>query len=138
MINTDVLNLKVRQLMKGFNRVVGENFMAIVTTEVMTTMSEIARGLLMSHTLAQWLYVISDTNVHNGNLSSLISALYEGENIAFMYNITDDDPECKVSELISFGDAYFFFFCFVLYHEFGSHLVINISVSFPYSCYINI
>nr|ALT31632.1 ionotropic receptor 93a [Cnaphalocrocis medinalis] len=74
---------------------IGENFMAIVTTEVMTTMSEIARDLLMSHTLAQWLYVISDTNIHNGNLSSLVSALYEGENVAFMYNITDDDPDCK-------------------------------------------
>lgn len=73
--------------------------MAIVTTEVMTTMSEIARDLLMSHTLAQWLYVISDTNIHNGNLSSLVSALYEGENVAFMYNITDDDPDCKVGLL---------------------------------------
>nr|QIJ45765.1 ionotropic receptor [Glyphodes pyloalis] len=74
---------------------IGENFMAIVTTEVMTTMSEIARDLLMSHTLAQWLYVISDTDIHNGNLSSLINDFYEGENIAFMYNITDDDSECR-------------------------------------------
>nr|QEE82793.1 ionotropic receptor 93a [Conogethes pinicolalis] len=74
---------------------IGENFLAIVTTEVMTTLSEIARDLVMSHTLAQWLYVISDTNSHNGNLSSLINDVYEGENIAFVYNITDDDPECK-------------------------------------------
>ncbi|XP_028174055.1 ionotropic receptor 93a-like [Ostrinia furnacalis] len=74
---------------------IGENFMAIVTTEVMTTMAEIARDLVMSHTLAQWLYVISDTDAQNGNLSSLINALYEGENVAFMYNITESNPECK-------------------------------------------
>ncbi|CAG9787632.1 unnamed protein product [Diatraea saccharalis] len=74
---------------------IGENFMAIVTTEVMTTMSEIARDLLMSHTLAQWLYVISDTDMERGNISSLINALYEGENVAFVYNITDKSPDCK-------------------------------------------
>ncbi|XP_059057543.1 ionotropic receptor 93a [Achroia grisella] len=74
---------------------IGENFIAIVTSDVMTTMTETARELSMSHTLAQWLYVVSDTNYHNGNMSTLINALYEGENIAFLYNITDNNPECK-------------------------------------------
>lgn len=71
--------------------------MAIVTTEVMTTMSEIARDLVMTNTHAQWLYIISETDAQNGNLSSLINALYEGENVAFIYNVTDNGPECKVS-----------------------------------------
>ncbi|CAH0399911.1 unnamed protein product [Chilo suppressalis] len=74
---------------------IGENFLAIVTTEVMTTLSEIARDLLMSHTLAQWLYVISDMDMQHGNLSSHINTLYEGENVAFIYNITDTSPDCK-------------------------------------------
>lgn len=62
----------------------------------MSAMIETARELLMSHTMAQWLYVVSDTNVHNGNLSSMINALYEGENLAYIYNITDNSPDCKV------------------------------------------
>nr|QLI62100.1 ionotropic receptor 93a1 [Streltzoviella insularis] len=74
---------------------IGENFIAIVTTDVMSTLSETARDLGMTHTQAQWLYVISNTNMHNGNLSHLINALYEGENIAYFYNITEDRPECQ-------------------------------------------
>ncbi|XP_013193622.1 ionotropic receptor 93a isoform X2 [Amyelois transitella] len=74
---------------------IGENFVAIVTTEVMTTMTEVARDLSMTHTMAQWLYVISDTSAHSGNLSNLINALYEGENLAFMYNVTDDNTDCQ-------------------------------------------
>ncbi|XP_075975117.1 ionotropic receptor 93a [Anticarsia gemmatalis] len=74
---------------------IGENFIAVVTSDVMTTMAETARELLMSHTMAQWLYVISDTNARNGNLSNLITDLYEGENVAFIYNMTEDSPECK-------------------------------------------
>lgn len=77
--------------------IAGENFVAIVTSDVMTTMAETARDLKMSHTLAQWLYVISDTNSRIGNITNLINALYEGENVAYIYNITDDNPDCKVS-----------------------------------------
>ncbi|KAH9631676.1 hypothetical protein HF086_014677, partial [Spodoptera exigua] len=67
----------------------------LMTSDVMTTMAETARNLLMSHTMAQWLYVISDTNAQNGNLSSLINDLYEGENVAYIYNMTDNNPDCK-------------------------------------------
>ncbi|XP_047025233.1 ionotropic receptor 93a [Helicoverpa zea] len=74
---------------------IGENFIAVVTSDVMTTMAETARDLLMSHTQAQWLYVISDTNAQNGNLSSFINDLYEGENVAYIYNMTDNNPNCK-------------------------------------------
>ncbi|XP_026318935.1 ionotropic receptor 93a [Hyposmocoma kahamanoa] len=74
---------------------IGEKFIAIVTSDVMSAMIETARELLMSHTMAQWLYVVSDTNVHNGNLTSMINALYEGENLAYIYNITDNSPDCK-------------------------------------------
>ncbi|XP_026744467.1 ionotropic receptor 93a [Trichoplusia ni] len=74
---------------------IGENFIAVVTSDVMATMAETARDLLMSNTMAQWLYVISDTNAQNGNLSNLITDLYEGENVAYIFNLTDNSPDCK-------------------------------------------
>lgn len=86
----------------------GENFIAIVTTDVMTTMADTARDLLMSHTGAQWLYVISDTNKQKGNLSSLINALHEGENVAYIYNITDNDSSCQVPATCLLNSTYSF------------------------------
>ncbi|KAJ0183472.1 hypothetical protein K1T71_001448 [Dendrolimus kikuchii] len=74
---------------------IGENFISIVTSDVMTTMADTARELLMSHTTAQWLYIISDTDKYNGNLSSLVNVLYEGENVAYIYNVSDNHPSCK-------------------------------------------
>nr|AMM70658.1 ionotropic receptor 93a [Heliconius melpomene rosina] len=74
---------------------IGEKFIAIVTTAVMATIAEAARELLMSHTQAQWLYVISDTS-GRGNFSNLINDLYEGENVAYIYNVTENDEGCKV------------------------------------------
>ncbi|XP_045499177.1 ionotropic receptor 93a [Colias croceus] len=74
---------------------IGENFIAIVTSDVVTTMAETARDLGMSHTLAQWLYIVSDTSTRRGNLSNLINDLYEGENIAYIYNRTDVSSECQ-------------------------------------------
>lgn len=62
----------------------------------MTAMAEAARELHMSHTLAQWLYIVSDTNRRTGDLSTLINDLYEGENIAYIYNRTDDGSHCQV------------------------------------------
>lgn len=66
----------------------------------MSTMAETARDLYMAHTQAQWLYVISDTSIHKTNISNLINALYEGENVAYIYNITDDSSDCKVRFLL--------------------------------------
>ncbi|CAH2229796.1 jg5806 [Pararge aegeria aegeria] len=74
---------------------IGENFVAIVTTDVLSTIMETARGLLMSHTQAQWLYVISDTNSRFRNMFHFISDLHEGENFAYVFNATDDGEECK-------------------------------------------
>nr|AXY83442.1 putative ionotropic receptor 16 [Conopomorpha sinensis] len=74
---------------------IGENFIAIVTSDVMSTMSDTSRALRMTHTHAQWLYVVSDTNARTRNLTSIVNELYEGENIAYFYNKTDEGPECK-------------------------------------------
>ena len=61
----------------------------------MATIAETARELLMSHTQAQWLYVISDTRGRE-NFSNLINDLYEGENVAYIYNVTENDEGCEV------------------------------------------
>ncbi|CAK1585664.1 unnamed protein product [Parnassius mnemosyne] len=74
---------------------IGENFMTIVTSDVMLTIAETARELLMSHTQAQWLYLIPDTDKQNDNLSARINSLYEGENVAYIYNFTDTRRHCK-------------------------------------------
>nr|XP_034828957.1 ionotropic receptor 93a [Maniola hyperantus] len=74
---------------------IGENFVAIVTTDVLSTLMETARNLLMSHTQAQWLYVVSDTHSRAGSMRNVISDMYEGENIAYVFNATDNDEECK-------------------------------------------
>ncbi|CAG4935436.1 unnamed protein product [Parnassius apollo] len=74
---------------------IGENFMTIVTSDVMLTLAETARELLMSHTQAQWLYLIPDTNKQNNNLTARINSLYEGENVAYIYNYTDNRRHCK-------------------------------------------
>ncbi|KAI5639496.1 ligand-gated ion channel domain-containing protein [Phthorimaea operculella] len=84
-----------RVLSKLPTQYIGTNFIAIVTADVMTTMADTARDLTMSHTLAQWLYVVSDTDARKGNLSSFLNALYEGENVAYIYNITESSPDCK-------------------------------------------
>lgn len=80
-----------------FYNIAGENFIAIVTSDVMSTMADTARDLSMMHTQAQWLYVISDTDSRHSNLSALINVLYEGENVAYIYNITEDHEDCRVS-----------------------------------------
>ncbi|CAH2084495.1 unnamed protein product [Euphydryas editha] len=81
---------------------IGENFIPIVTIDTMNTIVEIARELGMSHTEAQWLYIISNS-IRNGNMSNLINDLYEGENIAYFFNVTDDDNDCK-NDLLCYAE----------------------------------
>ncbi|CAH2047486.1 unnamed protein product, partial [Iphiclides podalirius] len=74
---------------------IGENYMVIVKSDVMPVIAESARHLQMSHTQAQWLYILPDTSVRNRSFENLIDSLHEGENVAYLFNVTDDHPECK-------------------------------------------
>ncbi|KAG5667976.1 hypothetical protein PVAND_015934 [Polypedilum vanderplanki] len=76
------------------SRFIGTNYMVLVTTELMQTIMEIARDLKMVNTFSQWFYVVSDTNYKSGNMSTVLSLLEEGNNIAFIYNYTSDNGEC--------------------------------------------
>lgn len=85
----------VRSLLKSLpTKFIGTNFMILVTTELMQTIMEIARDLKMVHTMAQWFYVVSDTNYLSNNISSTKSLIEEGNNIAFIYNYTKQNDEC--------------------------------------------
>lgn len=75
---------------------VGSKFIAVVTTSLMETLLEISKDLGMVNTFTEWLYVVSDTNALSNNISSVISLISEGENIAFAFNITTTSPECVV------------------------------------------
>ncbi|XP_050677739.1 ionotropic receptor 93a [Leptidea sinapis] len=93
-----VLNDYLRR--KEINRVlsklpvqyIGENFVAIVKSEMMLTMVEAARDLGMSHTMAQWLYIITDSRRRHNTTPN---ELFEGENVAYIYNTTTDSMDCK-------------------------------------------
>ncbi|XP_013173619.1 PREDICTED: glutamate receptor ionotropic, delta-1 isoform X1 [Papilio xuthus] len=74
---------------------IGENFIAVVTLEVMLAIADTARELALSHGQAQWLYVVADTSARSGDLTAAIDILYEGENVAYIYNVTDNSTDCK-------------------------------------------
>ena len=50
---------------------------------------------------SQWLYLISDSNSLNNNLSAFINLLTEGENIAFAHDSSSSDEGCEVRNLPS-------------------------------------
>ncbi|XP_058827029.1 ionotropic receptor 93a [Topomyia yanbarensis] len=76
-------------------RYIGNNFIAIVTTQTMELLMEIAKELKMVHPLAQWLYVIADTSAERNNISSVHPILAEGDNIAFVYNLRKNVQSCE-------------------------------------------
>uniref|UniRef100_A0A336KK94 CSON009436 protein n=1 Tax=Culicoides sonorensis TaxID=179676 RepID=A0A336KK94_CULSO len=73
---------------------IGTNFIAIVTTKVMETIIEISRDIGLVNTFTQWLYVVSDTNFNNNNISMVAPMIDEGHNVAFIFNNTRSDSTC--------------------------------------------
>ncbi|KPJ03769.1 Glutamate receptor 1 [Papilio xuthus] len=61
----------------------------------MLAIADTARELALSHGQAQWLYVVADTSARSGDLTAAIDILYEGENVAYIYNVTDNSTDCK-------------------------------------------
>ncbi|XP_059609151.1 ionotropic receptor 93a [Phlebotomus argentipes] len=74
---------------------IGRNFLAIVTTTIMENIMEVAKDLGLVEPFSQWMYVISDTNSEKNNISSVLPLIGEGENVAFAYNVTDKQKDCK-------------------------------------------
>lgn len=60
-----------------------------------------ARSLRMLHPYSQWLFIVPDmAKLSYGNVSYLVEYLSEGENIAFLYNDTNNhinlDNSCRI------------------------------------------
>lgn len=49
--------------------------------------------------VSQWLFIVMDQPDQALNISSFSPLIGEGENIAFMYNVTDTQSKCRVSFL---------------------------------------
>ncbi|XP_023248636.1 ionotropic receptor 93a [Copidosoma floridanum] len=74
----------------------GTCFMAIVTFDMVFSILEVARSLKMLHPESQWLFVISESSDQETNFTSLVHFLREGENVAFVRNATDVQPNCNM------------------------------------------
>jgi hypothetical protein len=48
---------------------------------------------------SQWLYLISDSDSINNNVSAFASLLTEGENIAYAHDSSSSGEDCKVRNL---------------------------------------
>ncbi|KAH1009939.1 hypothetical protein HUJ05_004315 [Dendroctonus ponderosae] len=83
-----IANLRT-ELSKIDPRIMGNNFLVIVSYELAATIMECAKELNMVNTQTQWLYVISDTNSSTKSMNRFKTFLNEGDNIAFIYNTTD-------------------------------------------------
>ena len=88
----------IRTLLKDLpTKFIGTNFLVLVTTSLMQSIMETARDLRLVDSFSQWFYVVSDTNFMHNNISSVLPLIEEGNNIAFIYNLTKTGGECVVS-----------------------------------------
>ncbi|GLV41761.1 Ionotropic receptor 93a [Carabus blaptoides fortunei] len=86
-IVTDVLaKLPLKQL--------GKNFLVIVSFPYVNSIMEVAKNLGLVTPYSQWLYVISDTNENRMDISTLRNLIGEGDNVAFVYNVTTNSASC--------------------------------------------
>nr|ARN17849.1 ionotropic receptor 3 [Cephus cinctus] len=74
----------------------GNCFLVFTTADMVAVIME-ARSLKMVNTSSQWLYVINDASERDVNITSFSELLEEGENIAFLYNITNKNKTCSIN-----------------------------------------
>ncbi|XP_072742853.1 ionotropic receptor 93a isoform X1 [Anoplolepis gracilipes] len=99
----------IKEMLENFHvNELGKCFLVIVTIDTAADVMEAAKMLNMVQPDSQWLYVITDTVIGNStNITSFISLLSEGSNVAYIYNATDNSTYCNnnlmcyVQELIT-------------------------------------
>lgn len=74
----------------------GKNFLVIVSFSYVNSIMEVAKNLGLVTPYSQWLYVISDTNENRKDISTLGNMIAEGDNVAFLYNVTAKSSRCTV------------------------------------------
>ncbi|KYN41871.1 Glutamate receptor delta-2 subunit [Trachymyrmex septentrionalis] len=89
----------IKNMLESFHvEQLGKCFLVIVTIETAADVMEVTKSLNMALPDSQWLYVITDSVVQNStNITSFVDLLTEGSNVAFIYNVTDNDTYCNVS-----------------------------------------
>lgn len=94
------------------SRTAGENFLVVVSIDVVEIVMEYAKAVGLVTIKNQWLYVISDGNKGQTDISHLKKLLGEGDNVAFIYNTTSHDATCMVRFILdnTLFDLYFFRF----------------------------
>ncbi|PSN38342.1 Ionotropic receptor 93a [Blattella germanica] len=86
----------VTDLLQDFpTRILGSNFVVSVSNDIVGILMKASKSVGLSNPENQWLYLISDLSALSHNMSGIISLLTEGENIAFVYNTTSTDKNCK-------------------------------------------
>ena len=50
----------------------------------------------MVHPGSQWLFILNDSTQRKANISAFADKLIEGENVAFIYNVTKFHDSCHV------------------------------------------
>lgn len=83
-------------LLSMSSRTAGENFLVVVSIDVVEIVMEYAKAVGLVTIKNQWLYVISDGNKGQTDISHLTKLLGEGDNVAFIYNTTSHDATCMV------------------------------------------
>ncbi|CAG9864021.1 unnamed protein product [Phyllotreta striolata] len=87
---------ELRDFLSTINpKVLGNNYMCIVSYHLAGNIMEYAKTLQLTSTINQWMYVISDTNDNFKDIEAFESQLKEGDNIAFLYNSTFKSSNCK-------------------------------------------
>lgn len=75
---------------------VGRNFLAIVSFDIVDLVMEYSKSLSLTNTKNQWFYIISDTNMKKKDIHRFQKLLREGDNVAFLYNSTQISDLCTV------------------------------------------
>lgn len=104
----------VTEVLSKLPKELGSNYLVIVSLQYVNAIMEVAKNLALVNPYSQWLYVISDTSAVKNDLSTFANLLNEGDNIAFVYNVTTDSHDCRVSFFFRRCIEIFFILMFVL------------------------
>lgn len=77
-------------------KTMGRNFLAIVSSDNMEILMEIAKIKGLVTVKNQWLYIISDVHINTTDVTNVKRLLNEGDNVSFLYNTTIDGESCKI------------------------------------------
>ncbi|XP_022920713.2 ionotropic receptor 93a isoform X1 [Onthophagus taurus] len=86
----------VREVLTSLKwRNIGTNYLVMISIELVPLVMDISKNLKLVNTESQWLYIISNADLKNETNLDVIKHLKEGDNVAFVYNVTSSEENCK-------------------------------------------